>query len=60
MVKAFLYPRPGYIPKVPTNVMGPIVLQAFCPPPFNTPDQESLNLLCPIRALDAYVHNPVA
>jgi hypothetical protein len=32
------------------------VLQAFYPPPFNTPDQEQLNLLCPVRALDAYVH----
>jgi len=32
------------------------VLQAFYPPPFNTPDQERLNLLCPVRALDAYVH----
>ena len=56
MVKAFLHPRLGYIPKVPTNVGGPIVLQAFYPPPFNTPDQENLNLLCPVRALDAYVH----
>jgi hypothetical protein len=51
MVKAFLYPRPGYIPKVPVNVGGPIVLQAFYPPPFNTPDQERLNLLCPVRQL---------
>lgn len=56
MVKAFLYPKPGYIPKVLTNVPRPIVLQAFCPPPFVTPDQEKLNLLCPVRALDTYVH----
>ncbi len=34
MVKAFLHPRPGYIPKVPANVVRSIVLQAFCPPPF--------------------------
>jgi len=34
LVKAFIYPRPGYIPKVPVNVGGPIVLQAFYPPPF--------------------------
>ncbi|XDV19881.1 hypothetical protein PO909_025279 [Leuciscus waleckii] len=47
MVKAFLHPRPGY---------RPIVLQAFCPPPFQNADQEANNLLCPVRALDAYVH----
>ena len=57
MVKAFLHPRPGYVPKVPTNPVRPVVLQAFCPPPFLTSDQEKLNLLCPVRALvDAYVH----
>lgn len=56
MVKAFLCPRPGYVPKVPTNLVGPIALQAFCPPPFLTSDQRKLNLLCPVRALDAYVH----
>ncbi|KAK9957703.1 hypothetical protein ABG768_011926 [Culter alburnus] len=56
MVKAFLHPRPGYVPKVPTHVPGPIVLQAFYPPPFKSLDQERLNLLCPVRALDTYVH----
>jgi len=41
----------------PALVGGPIVLQAFYPPPFNTPDQEpKLNLLSQVRALDAYVH----
>ncbi|KAI2646506.1 SET domain-containing protein 4 [Labeo rohita] len=38
--KAFLYPRPG----------------AFCPPPFRDADQQKLNCMCPVRALDAYVH----
>ncbi len=33
-----------------------IMLQAFCPPHFLNADQESHNLLCPVRALDAYVH----
>ncbi|XP_067257251.1 uncharacterized protein [Chanodichthys erythropterus] len=56
MVKAFLHTRPGYVPKVPTRVPGPIVLEAFCPPPFTNVDQERKNLLCPVRALDAYVH----
>ncbi len=32
------------------------MLQAFCPPHFQNADQESHNLLCPVRALDAYVH----
>ncbi|XP_026111570.1 uncharacterized protein LOC113088631 [Carassius auratus] len=56
MVKAFLYPKQGYVPKVPTVVPRPIVLQAFCPPPFASSDQEKSNLLCPVRALDTYVH----
>ncbi|KAI2660347.1 UvrABC system protein C [Labeo rohita] len=56
MIKAFLYPRPGYVPKVPTNTPQPVVLQAFCPPPFREPDQQKLNYMCPVRALDAYVH----
>lgn len=58
MMKAFLHPRPGYVLKVPTNVARPIILQDFCPPPFQTVDQEKLNLLCPVRALNAYVHRP--
>ncbi len=56
MVKAFLHPRPGYVPKVPTNVARYMMLQAFCPPPFQNVDQERHNLLCPVRALNAYVH----
>ncbi|KAI2644160.1 hypothetical protein H4Q32_028378 [Labeo rohita] len=56
MINAFLYPRPGYVPKVPTNTPQPVVLQAFCPPPFREPDQQKLNCTCPVRALDAYVH----
>ncbi len=56
MVKEFLHPKPGYIPKVPANVARSIMLQAFCPPPFQDADQERHNLLCPVRALDAYVH----
>ncbi|KAI2646466.1 Transposon Ty3-G Gag-Pol polyprotein [Labeo rohita] len=55
-IKAFLYPRPGYVPKVPTHPPQPVVLQAFCPPPFREPDQQKLNCMCPVRALDAYVH----
>ncbi|KAL0172227.1 hypothetical protein M9458_032538, partial [Cirrhinus mrigala] len=53
--KAFLYPRAGYVPKVPSSTPWPIVLQAFCPPPFHEPDQQKLNCMCPVRALDTYV-----
>lgn len=47
------------VPKVPTNVPRPIVLQAFSPPAFRNQDQEKFNLLFPVRALDAYVHRAV-
>ncbi len=36
--------------------LRPPVLQAFSPPPFREPDQQKLNCMCPVRALDAYVH----
>ncbi|KAL0148119.1 hypothetical protein M9458_056589 [Cirrhinus mrigala] len=54
--KAFLYPKTGYVPKVPSSTPRPVVLQAFCPPPFRDADQQKLNCMCPVRALDAYVH----
>jgi len=41
MVNAFLYPKPGCVPKVPTNLPWPIVLQDFYPPPFRDLDQEN-------------------
>ncbi|KAI2653704.1 Transposon Ty3-G Gag-Pol polyprotein [Labeo rohita] len=56
LAKAFLHPRSGYIPKVPSSAPRPVVLQAFCPPPFREPDQQKLNCMCPVRALDTYVH----
>ncbi len=39
LAKAFLYPRAGYTPKVPTTAPRPVVLQAFHPPPFRDSDQ---------------------
>ncbi len=57
--KPFLYPCAGYIPKVPSVTPQPVVLQAFSPPPFREPDQQRLNCMCPVRALDAYVHRAV-
>ncbi len=56
LAKAFLYPRAGYVPKVPSSTLQPVVLQAFCPPPFREPDQQKLNCMCPVRELDTYVH----
>ncbi len=56
VVKAFLHLRIGYIPKVLTNVARSIMLQAFCPPPFQNVDQERHTFLFPVQALDAYVH----
>ncbi|KAL0199702.1 hypothetical protein M9458_002889, partial [Cirrhinus mrigala] len=46
--KAFLYPRSGYVPKVPSSTPRPVVLQAFCPPPYRDPDQQKLNCMCPV------------
>ncbi len=56
LVKVILHPHPNYLPKVPFSTMNPVVLEAFCPLPFTTPEQERLHLLCPVRALQIYVH----
>ncbi|XP_051759480.1 uncharacterized protein LOC127517619 isoform X1 [Ctenopharyngodon idella] len=56
MVKAILHPHPDYLPKVPFSTLHPVIFEAFCPPPFTTPDQERLHRLCPVRALQTYVH----
>lgn len=55
MVKPFIYSKPGYVTKVPSNVLQPIVFQAFCLPPCRDQDQEKLKPVCPVRALDPYV-----
>ncbi len=56
LVKVILHPHPNNLPKVPFLTMNPVVLEAFCPPPFTTQEQERLHLLCPVRALQIYVH----
>ncbi len=56
LTKVILHPHPNYLPKVPFSTMNPVVLEALCPPPFTTPEQERLHLLCPVRALQIYVH----
>lgn len=54
LVKAILLPHPDYLPKAPFLTVHLVILEAFCLPPFTT--QEKLNLLCPICALQTYVH----
>ncbi|KAL0157433.1 hypothetical protein M9458_048679, partial [Cirrhinus mrigala] len=46
LAKAFLYPCAGYVPKVPSSALRPVVLQAFCSPPFRESDQQKLNCIC--------------
>ncbi|KAL0148139.1 hypothetical protein M9458_056541 [Cirrhinus mrigala] len=41
MTKAFLYPRPGYVPKVPTHTPRPVVFQASVLLPFGSPTSRS-------------------
>ncbi len=55
LVKAFLRPRPGYVPKVlSTSFHSQVVLlQAFSPS--STSEGDDLHLLCPVRALKMYV-----
>ncbi len=56
LVKAILHPHPNYLLKVPFSTINPVILVAFCPPPFTTPEQERFHLLCPVCALQIYVH----
>ncbi len=55
LVKAFLRPRPGYVPKVLSMSFRSqvVVLQAFSTSPSSEGDD--LHLLCPVRALKMYV-----
>jgi len=54
-IKSILYPRAGYLLKVPFNATWPMVLQAFYPPPHVTADEQRLHLLCLMRALKNYI-----
>jgi hypothetical protein len=55
LVKAFLRPRPGYVPKVLSTSFRSqvVVLQAFSPS--SSSEGDDLHLLCPVRALKTYV-----
>lgn len=43
--------------QLPSSVPRSVVLQAFCPPLFQSADQDRLNILCPFWALSIYVHH---
>lgn len=43
-VKAFLLPRLGYMPTVPTNIAHSVLLQAFCPSSDGRPGEAKLAL----------------
>lgn len=55
--KISLRPNPAYIPKVMDSSFSclPLELSAFCPPPFSSEEQGRLHMLCPVRALRAYL-----
>lgn len=55
--RAILRPNPAYTPKVVTSSFRSrvITLPAFYPPPHQSPEEERLHRLCPVRALICYV-----
>ncbi len=59
LVKMTLRPRPGYVPKVlSTSFCSQVVtLHSFHPPPFASGEDESLHMLCPVRALKINVEH---
>lgn len=54
-VKAILHPRPGCVPKVPTNIACSVIFEAYNPH-FMSTDQEKQNSLCLARALECWIH----
>ncbi|KAK3544254.1 hypothetical protein QTP86_008710 [Hemibagrus guttatus] len=60
-LEAILHPRAGYVPKVPRMDGCPVILQAYCPQPYESAEQERLHLLCPVlisEQLDHYSQDP--
>ncbi|XP_029968087.1 uncharacterized protein LOC115403361 [Salarias fasciatus] len=49
-----LKPHLAFVPKV-VGSCSPIVLTAFSPPPFSSPEERRLHMLCPVRALRIYM-----
>lgn len=54
-----LRPNPAFMPKVIQPCI-PLELTAFRPPPFDSPEQQRLHALCPVRALRIYVDRTAA
>ncbi|KAI7809562.1 hypothetical protein IRJ41_011558 [Triplophysa rosa] len=54
--KVFLKPNPAFMPKCfPAFTSEVLELSAFHPPPFSSAEDQRLNALCPVRALQAYM-----
>ena len=53
-------PNPAFMPKNFLAGCNPVDLMAFHPPPFASREAQSLNLLCPVRALRLYVDRTAA
>ena len=53
-----LRPNPAFVPKILSaqNLNQVIALDPFHPPPFGSEEDETLNCLCPVRALLCYVN----
>nr|XP_043888269.1 uncharacterized protein LOC122773567 [Solea senegalensis] len=55
--KVCLRPNPAFVPKVVESAYRcpTVELLAFHPPPFSSTEEQRLNTLCPVRALQSYV-----
>ncbi|XP_058879441.1 uncharacterized protein LOC131737040, partial [Acipenser ruthenus] len=55
--KVSMRPNPAFLPKVisPFHMNQSVELMAFHPPPFSSPEEERLHMLCPVRALRCYM-----
>lgn len=57
LTKVSFRPNPAFVPKVMESAYRcpATELAAFHPPPFSSPEDQKLNALCPVRALQVYV-----
>ncbi len=55
--KVSMRPNPAFLPKVisPFHMNQSVELMAFHPPPFSSPEEERLHMLCPVRAVRCYI-----
>ncbi|XP_025766655.1 uncharacterized protein LOC112848041 [Oreochromis niloticus] len=57
--RVILRPNLAFVPQNPYLQCTPLELEAFCPPPFSSPEQERLDAVCPVKALCTYTHFPL-